>query len=316
MVATSRIDTSCSPSTASARATGRAGARQPLQPQQHRRAHRVRAQRGHSARACGGGLDPLGAHLAHELLEQERVAAGGVVARRGEARVRGAEQRLDRCPAPSGDSGPGRIETVAGSARISASGTAQLAHVGGAHRQEQHHRQVADPQAQEALGGHRRLVGPLGVVDGDEQRALAGEVRGEPVEAVQALVHQLGAVGVLGAGGIQDRQRKPGRAGEERRALLVGLVERDRVGRLAHDAVRIAALELGRSHRRACTSRARGRARCRRVTRLDFPMPGGPSTATTLPRPSTASPSAWSRASSSDSRSRSSGSGAVVCESI
>ncbi len=64
-----------------------AGARHSLQPQQDRRAHRVGAERRHPAGAGGRGLDALGAHLAHELLQQERVAARRVVARLGEGRV-------------------------------------------------------------------------------------------------------------------------------------------------------------------------------------------------------------------------------------
>jgi hypothetical protein len=66
---------------------------------------------------------------------------------------------------------------------------------------------------------------------------------------VEALVHQFRTVGVLAASGIEDRQREPGRPCEERRTLLGRLVERHRVGRLAHHAVRVAALELGRTHR-------------------------------------------------------------------
>src|SRR4051794_18879726 len=50
--------------------------------------------------------------------------------------------------------------------------------------------------------------------------------------------------------------------------------------------------------------------------RLDLPMPGGPSTATALPRPATAAASASSSARSSDSRSSRLGSLVAVGESI
>ena len=220
MVATSRSARRALPRTAR-RAPRARPHRQTLEAEQHRGAHRVRAQRGHAAALASWARSPL-AHLAHELLKQEGIAARCVMTGRRELRVRRAEQRLHALSAPSGESAPGRIETVAGSARISASGTRELADLRGPHRQKQDHRQVGDPEAEEALGSHRRRRRPTGRRRSRSAAALAGEVRGEPVQAVQALVHQLWAVGVLGAAGIQDRKREPRGPGEQRRRAPPG----------------------------------------------------------------------------------------------
>jgi hypothetical protein len=225
-----------------------AGARQPLEPQQHRGAHRVRAERGHSLRVRLGRLDALRADLVHQLLEQEGVAARRVVACGREGGVARAQQRLD---APARALRRERAGPDAGRRGVGEDlreRHRELADLRRPDRQQQHHGQVRDPQAQKALGRHRRLVRPLGVVDRDEERLLAGEVRDQPVQPVQALVHQLGVLGLLAAG-LEDRERQLRGSGEQPGALLLGLLELDRVGRLAHDAVRIAPLELRCAHR-------------------------------------------------------------------
>ena len=212
-----------------------------------------------------------------------------------------------RAPAPSVESGPGRIETVAGSARISASGTGSWP------------TSAVRTASSSTIGRSaiRRLRKRSAAIDAssahwassmrDQERLLAGEVRDQPVQPVEALVHELRVVALLRAAGIEDRQRELCGAREQRGALLVGLVERHRVRRLAHDAVRIAPLELGAPHRDRVHARVPGELQAE-ATRLDLPIPGGPSIATTLPRPAIAPASAWSSALSSASRSIRSGS--------
>ena len=77
-------------------------------------------------------------------------------------------------------------------------------------------RQVLEPPREEAEEAQARLVGPLGVVDADEQRPVGGEVRAQPVEAVQA------GVGGFVSGRarvLEHRARQPGGAGEPAVAL-------------------------------------------------------------------------------------------------
>jgi hypothetical protein len=182
------------------------------------------------------------------LIEQEGVSARGVVARGREVGVARAEQRLDAAGGPLRRQRPGPDRGGRGVGEDLGERHCELAHLGGPRREQQHHRQIRDSKAQEALGGHGRLVGPLGVVDRDEQRLPAREVGDQPVQPVQTLVHQLRVVGLLLAARLEDRQGELCRPGEEGGAVLLGLLELDGVRRLAHDAVRVAPLQLGGAH--------------------------------------------------------------------
>jgi hypothetical protein len=94
------------------------------------------------------------------------------------------------------------------------------------------------PAGEEAEEADARLVGPLHVVDGDEQRAVRGEARAQPVEPVQARVR-----GLL-AGALEERAGEARGAGEPALAIArPGCVEGG-LEELADDPEGERALEL------------------------------------------------------------------------
>ena len=102
-------------------------------------------------------------------------------------------------------------------------------------------RQVLQPPREEAEEAQARLVGPLRVVDADEQRPVGGEVRAQPVEAVQAGVGGL----VPAAPASSNIERgQPGGAGEPAVALTRVGREQRRLEELADDPEREGAFEL------------------------------------------------------------------------
>ena len=248
-VATSRSDTSCSPSTASARATGPPA----LGRRSSRRSTDARTVSGPSE-ATRSALSAVGSMLSARTSLTScssrngfpPVACWHAAAKAGSG---GPSNASIRRAAPSAESGAGPDRDGRGVSQELRQRDRERRHLGRPHPEQEDHRQIGDPEAEEVLGGHRRLVRPLGVVDRDQERAVAGQVGDHPVQPVKALIHELGAVALLRRPWLEDRQRQLGGAREQGGALLVGLVERDRIGRLAHDSVRIAALQLGRAHR-------------------------------------------------------------------
>ena len=213
--------------------------------QQHDARDPARAERGDALRLARGRRDPLGGDLAQQLAHQQRVAGGGEVAGGAEAGVglvarrrpdplahrrvaqrRGAQRLGERVGDELGEDGARRL-------------------VARPRADEDEDRQLLQAPDEEGQELQRRLVGPVRVVDGDEQRAAAGDVRGQPVEAVQARERRVLHAGVeRGAGVLEHRPRQPGGAGQPRLALGLARLVEDGLEELADDAEREPALEL------------------------------------------------------------------------
>jgi hypothetical protein len=174
------------------RPRGRRGRRrEPAQPGQHGR---------RDDRGCplvhGGDAVIVGQRLGEgvdEGQQQHRIAAGRLVARRAELRRRCREPRVDHGVA----SGPGElIEAQHGGHRL---GLYRGEQAGGdvtglgAGRDDETDREVGDAVGQVGQRPQRRLVGPVRVVDQQDERIAVGEVGGEPVQAVQAFGDACGA---------------------------------------------------------------------------------------------------------------------------
>jgi hypothetical protein len=221
-------------------ACDRAGVlRQPPQPYEHRRRRGARADGADDVDVLRGGRDALGLERAQELAQQQRVAAGGVVAGGAEQRVRGGAEPVAH------EHGDGVRAQWAGADRQGRRVLRQLgdqagvgARLGGAERGGEQDRQALQPPREVREEAQRRAVAPVQVVDGQQQRPLGGDVRGEPVEPVQrrerrdALAH----LGEHRAGG--RRRTGERRAGPRRDVALE---------QLAHDAERELALQLRRA---------------------------------------------------------------------
>ena len=279
---------------------GRAGQllrrpREAREPCAHRRDDALRGGAEHVAGALGARV----AQRVGELAQEERVAAGQLVAACGRAarRPRGrAARRISAAASPLSASGRSSVASVE---RVGDGGAAGLAERPGG--DDEQHRQPLDPVGEVGQEPQRRAVRPVRVVDQQRQRA---EVRGQPVEAVQ---RREGAFrperqeGRLGELHVEQRRGAARRAVERR---LVAVLHH-RLEQLAHDAEAERALELGPACRearrpasRACASAA--------ATSAVLPIPAGPSTTSTRPSPpATASAHATIRPSSS-LRSRSS----------
>ena len=114
----------------------------------------------------------------------------------------------------------------------------------GPERQQEQHGLPGQARAQVGEPARRRRVGPLHVVDGQQQRALQREVRGQPVQAVQ----HLGGVALgedrIGAQVAEDRLGRGGRASEQARALLGARADERGLEQLAYDGEGEVTLEL------------------------------------------------------------------------
>ena len=200
----------------------------------------ARADGAHGVEVRGVGTDALGLQRAQQLAQQQRVAARGVVAGVAEGRLGGlaqlrAHERADRRRPERARAQRQRRRVVRdlGEQRGVRPGLAA------AQRRGDEQRGAVEPAGEvgeEAQGG---AVAPVQVVDGEQERALGGEVEREPVEAVQD--GELGAllpVGLRSAGEHGRRGRRG--AGEHG----VGAGGHRRLEELAHDAPGELALEL------------------------------------------------------------------------
>jgi hypothetical protein len=189
------------------------------------------------------------ADLRRELGDEERVAAGGVVAGAAEVVVRLAEpvahERRDGV-------GAERLEQAAVRLRARRDAVEQVARRSVARGPGGQHDEDPDvprprPEVGQPLQG--RHVRPVCVVHEERQRPLHRDVRGEPEEAVQAswggrTLERLGQVGRLPAPEPEHRPRERGGAGEQ--LLALGLVGEQHapLEELADDPERVRGLQL------------------------------------------------------------------------
>jgi hypothetical protein len=170
----------------------------------------------------------------HQLLGEERVALGAAddadqvggrevaaVERAHEPAYVGVGQRRQRDPDHSGNAHPlghRRPERVA---------TVQVVAAVGGHEGDGVVERTAEEEAQQVAGG---AVGPVGVLDDDEERGVVGEVversvdRLEQLGAVEALTGRRGEAGQEPAAGLEVVERGVG-VGEATGGLGVGVVE-------------------------------------------------------------------------------------------
>ncbi len=205
----------------------------------------------HPRRLLGARVDRLRGDGARQLVQQEGIAAADLVARRRERAVGllaqlGSEQRR-RGRGAERARREAACEAVCRDPRQAARGARLIR----AARDGEHDGQLLDARRQEADEVERGRVGPMRVVDREQQRGLLGERRGQPVEAVQDRER----VGDTAAGGGGRRPvREPERAARriggalEQRLPLGGVEGREmRPEQLAHEREREVALEFGRA---------------------------------------------------------------------
>jgi hypothetical protein len=219
----------------------RRGRREAVQTLQHDGRDRLRAELAHGRGLGVGRAQLLVQHLVQELADEERVAAGRLVAGGAEGR---AGTRVDRGPHPLADGRAGQRgraqEPCPGIGDEAAQHLALLLRprAGAEHQRDG---QVLEPAGEEAEEAHARLVRPLGVVDAHEQRTVGGEVRAQPVQAVQPCV---GGLVLARARVLEHRAGQTGGAGQPAVALRVVGREQRRLEQLAHDAEGEGAFEL------------------------------------------------------------------------
>jgi hypothetical protein len=106
------------------------------------------------------------------------------------------------------------------------------------------HLEILDPGQQVREPAQRGQVGPVQVVDHEQERLLGGDVGRQPVETVQ---HPQGDVcrRLRKVGGLEERDRELRRAGEHLGALLLGELNQVRLEQLPDESKREGPLELG-----------------------------------------------------------------------
>ena len=235
---------------------------QAAQAHEHRPADRARAESLDARRLGGRRGHALLAQRLDELAHEEGDAARRAPAGGGEVGVGRAPQALlDEAPDRAGrerrraQHARERIGEQQGEQRRGgALGLRARRH----HERERQLLQARQQEGQEAQGGR---VGPVRVVDGEHERAVAGEVRAQPVEAVQHGERRVGGGAISPPVRARARQAEqpPGHAGRPLEQVVAGAgrdLGQGRLEQLAHDAEGEVALELAAA--RAQRPRARG----------------------------------------------------------
>ena len=235
---------------------------EPAQAREHGAAHGLRPEPLHLGGPVGRRLQAALADLAQQRAQVEGVAAARRITGVGEGVV---DRPVRHGVRELGRGGPRQRPRADDRDRV----------VGGQHvvlldrppldprpRADDHHgRERVDPVSQKRDEAQRRQVRPVRVVDGDQQRPVAGQPRREDVERVQHVV-----VGVaVDRRAVRDREDGPrGSGGAPEQALTVS-----RRGRLQHRLEQLAdhaeseiALQLGAARRE------RPRAGCVRLREL------------------------------------------------
>ena len=207
----------------------------------------------HPLHARGGarvGRHALAAHGLDQLAHEERDAAGGAVARGGEGLVgcRG-QPHLDE-PAHRGDAQRRGLHHVG--VRVGGERRQQVRLLDvrlGPRGDEQRDPQLLQARHEEGEEAQRGRVGPVRVVDAEHDELTRGQVRAQPVEAVQDREGRVGRRGRRLA--LLQRAREPEHTGGQLRGPLqqVGALGgarlvQQRLEELAHHAEGEVALEL------------------------------------------------------------------------
>ena len=213
-------------------------ARQPRQSQQDRARDGARTDRAHHVGVRGVGLDGVGLERVQQLADEQRVAAGGLVAGLAEgavglrAEAAGDEPAdgLLRQRARPHVRGRGVVGDLGQQRRVGR-------RVAGPHGGRDQHRLALQAPHQVGQEAQRRAIAPVQIVDLEQQRLLGGEVEREPVQPVQG-----GEGGVAGRGAVVGRDEDDAGGGGRARQRF-GIADHG-LEELAHDAERELALEL------------------------------------------------------------------------
>jgi hypothetical protein len=187
--------------------------REPRQAQQHRSRHRPRSDVGHDVHVRRVRLHVVGRKRGEQLAEEQRVAAGDLRAGGAEALVRVVAQpgpdhlgdrRSAQRPRPH-RTGSRVVADLGDQGRIGAGV--------GAPKRRAHERGHVLEAAYEVGGeAERGAVAPLEVIDREHERAIRGDVRGEPIKAVKSGEGGIRADAVRAQlDRLEDRSRRLGR---------------------------------------------------------------------------------------------------------
>jgi hypothetical protein len=182
----------------------------------------------------------------HEFAQQLWVPTGLLTTRSAEGVVGLARQDLveeprGRVPAKRGRPDHGR-ERVGDNLAEEAGVLSQLPRP---KAEDDHQAQPLDPRQEVSQPAQRRQVAPVHVVDGEQERPAGSDVRCQPVQAMKGCQRRARSRLCRQLGGLEERRRKRGGAGEQLSSLLLGHNRKERLEELPDDAVRERALELG-----------------------------------------------------------------------
>ena len=220
---------------------GRQHGGHPAQAQHHQAGHRTRPHRPDRVGVRDVGPDALGLQGSEQLPQQQRVARRRPVAH--------PDEGVRRRPEPLLHEDPGRLRrqrarTQHGRRGVQDElGEQRLVRVtlAGPHGGDDQHGQTLEALDEVREEAQRRAVAVLDVVDREHERALGGEVHGQPVQAVQ---HGEPAVGRVVPADLVEHGPGAGR-GAAQQGRAARLVRDDRLEELADGAERERALELG-----------------------------------------------------------------------
>ena len=200
--------------------------------------------------ACVGG-DPALIHLPQQRLEIERVAAGGLAARRGELGSHvGADAALaQRRRRPGAQRARPDDRGLGGGCQPGEIGRHLVAVAGGGKHRE---RETVQPWREVVDEAQRLGVGPMDVVDRQGNRALVGDVVHQPVEPVEHRERAIGGGKRRRIAGQREQRLRERRGAVEQPVPLLLRHPRDGgLEELPDRAVREVALELGGSRPQA-----------------------------------------------------------------
>ena len=241
----------------------RAG-RQPLELPGDRARDRLRPEALESRRRLRVRCGAVGLDRRQQRVQVERVAARRGMAGRAERRAprRPAAPRTSDSAA-AGPSGRGRSATpVAAEQVVEQRRVARgLAAAHGDHRQQ---RQPVEPPREIAEPAQRRRIGPVRVVDAQHERALAGEVRGQPEQAVQRRVRHVVAGRGVARRRVERAQRQAGGVGRQARPLVRVAPRAHRLDQLSRDAEPVGLLERRGTRRQRAHAAGAGQLAGRR----------------------------------------------------
>ena len=230
---------------------------EPVQPHQHGARDRPRPDPAHGARLARERPDVLLGERREELAQQQRVAARGLEAGRGERRLRLPAEAVRDQPGhgrlaqgPRHDAERVRVRRELGDEHGIDAGLAA------AQAQREHDPRPRQPAGDEREVAERRRVAPVEVVDDEQQPAVFGEVRGQPVEPVERGERAVARSRARRRQRLEDGRGRGGGAGQEPFALA----GQHGLEQLAHDPEREVALEMRAAARQRPHAQSAGAA--------------------------------------------------------